>query len=197
MWAMIAVWGTKLLGSKTLWYTLGIAGIVGTIFVGGYNYGASGKKQVEEQFEQYKVAQALIVKNLQDEGKKNAIQTNEKLKAEERDRENLYKTHSTELAKLDRQLDAVKLDAELVRLLNASAAGVRKDESATGPSERADGATNAEAGKTATISDLAEDLATLGDLARVTLTNNKNHHACADQVEAWQAFYHKTYESFD
>jgi hypothetical protein len=194
MWATAAVWGAKLLGSKALWYTLGIAGIVGTIFVGGCNYGASGKKQVEEEFEQYKVAQALIVKNLQDEGKKNAIKTNEKLKAEERNREDTYKKHSTELAKLDRQLDSVKLDLALVQLLNDSAVGARKDQPTTGPEKRTDGAANE---TTSAPSPVANSPNTLMDLAETVLINNKNHHACADQVEAWQGFYNKLYESFD
>ena len=189
------------LKSRALWYTIGLTAIVSTIFVSGCNYGAKGKAALQSEFNQYKVTAALAVKNLQDEGKKNAIQTNEKLKAEERNREDTYKKHSTELAKLDRQLDSVKLDLALVQLLNDSAAGGRKDESATGPEKRTDGAADEGAGKTAayssTIKEIRDDLVSLRDLAEIILINNKNHHACADQVEAWQDFYNKLYESFD
>ena len=199
--AIAGPWMLRVLKSKTLWYTIGLTAIVSTIFVSGCNYGAKGKAALQSEFNQYKVTAALMVKSIQDEGKKNAIQTNEKLKAEERDRENLYKKHSTELAKLDRQLDSVKLDLALVQLLNDSAAGTRKDQSTTGPTERADGAANERADSSAayssTIKEIRDDLVSLRDLAEIILINNKNHHACADQVEAWQKFYIQTYESFD
>lgn len=181
-----------LLSNKFVLYGVILAVVASVSFIGGCQHGAAGKKEIEDEFKAYKTAQALIVKGIQDSAKQDALTANQQLRNQERVLEENERKQKQELSKLRKKLDAVQLDAALVRLLNESVLRGRQDESATGPPQQADGGTHEGPGTGQGVR-----VPTLGDLAEVTLENNKNHLACIAQVEAWQQFYLKLYDKFE
>jgi len=166
---------------------VGIFAVVSTIFVGGCNYGASGKQAIQDEFDGYKEQQIALLTQVTEANRKDAIKANDRLKAEERALEQRDVRHKAELAKIRKELDAVKLDARLVRLFNDSATSNGTDQPTPRPEVSADG--EADASPTPDP--------TLGDLAEVILENNKNHLACIAQVKEWHTFYNNLYGSFE
>lgn len=182
----------SLASNKLVWYVAGVILVSLVSFVKGCSYGQAGKDKVEAEFRIYREQQGLIVKGIQENTKQDAIIALNKLRNQEREAEEVNRDHKNELAKLRKKLDAVTLDRDLVRLLNDSALGGRKDQPPAGPKVEADGRTDEAPGTAQGIRP-----PTLGDLAEVTIENNKNHLACVRQVEAWQEFYTKLYERFE
>jgi hypothetical protein len=180
-----------LLKSRALWYAVGITAVVATIFIGGCNYGASGKAELQAEFDAYKKEQAALLASIQHGAKQDALKANDRLKAEERALEENHRKQRAELAKLRKELDAVKLSADVTRLFNES---VRDREPTPPPQEQANGSSNEVPAVSAGPPD---HQSTLGDLVAVSLENNKNHLACIAQVQAWQDFYIRLYERFE
>lgn len=178
------------LKSRALWYAVGLLAVVSVIFVGGCNYGASGKKALQEEFDTYKEAQVQLLVQVAESNKKDAVRANDALKATERTLEENHRKQQRELAAMRKKLDAVQLNADLVRLLNSSATPDGTDQPPTGPQVKADGSVDEDATSGA-------GPPTLGDLAELTITNNKNHLACIEQVNEWQKFYINLYERFE
>jgi hypothetical protein len=180
----------SLLQSKSLWYALGMMAVVSVIFVGGCNYGASGKKQIQAEFDAYKKEQAILILQVTAANAKNAIAANDRLKAEERNLEERHRKHKAELATMRTKLEAVKLELSLVQLFNDSTIANETGEPFTGPDQQEDGILDENPNSDPGI-------ATLADLIEVTLENNKNHLACIAQVKEWQLFYRDLYKEFE
>lgn len=181
------------LKSPLLWKAVGLLAVVSVIFIGGCNYGASGKKELQAEFDAYKKAQAELMVATQKANADHAKKANEKLKADERRIEENDRKHQQELARIRADLDRVRLDAALVRLLNDSAA-LGTDQPPARPDQQEDGSPDE---NTASGAGPPDHQPTLGDLAEVILENNKNHLACRAQVEAWQLFYTDLYKQFE
>jgi hypothetical protein len=187
------------LKSSTLWYCLGVLAVVSVIFIGGCNYGASGKAEIKAEFEAYKQQQESLLVAVQETNKVNALAANTRLIAEERKLEERDRQHQKELARIASRLSRTQLDLDTVRLFNSSAAANGPGQPFA-PPEVGSNVPADEGTSTAQTPEPSGDTLTsrtLADLLAVSVENNKNHLACIAQVDAWQQFYNKLYERFE
>lgn len=177
---------------------------LGITYFYGYRSGNEGKQEVVMAFQLYKDEQRMLLDNLRKNTVANAITANQKLRQGEYEREENDRKHRRDLLAMRKELDAVKLDAELVRLFNDSVTGTRKAQPSTPSAKQGDGRTDGQAsrsedpsGNQGSASGQGIQQYTLYDLAENLLENNKNHDACVKQVEEWQEFYEKLHQQFE
>lgn len=185
-----------------LWIAAGVcwAASLGVTYFYGYRSGNEGKQEVVMAFQLYKDEQRMLLDNLRKNAVSNALAANQKLRQNEYEREENDRKYKKQLLAMRRELDAVKLDSELVRLFDDSVTGTRKAQPTTPPTREGDGRADGQASGTKDASGnqgQGVQQFTLYDLSANLLENNKNHDACVKQVEEWQEFYEKLYEQFE
>lgn len=191
---------TGLLTNKYVWAIGGLIIVFLGIFFWGYSVGSRGKAEVKAEFEQYKAEQALWVKEVQKVARKDALAANQQLKNEERRTEENARQQQKQLAKMRKKLDDEQLERALVLLLDDAARAGEHESLARSPEQANEsvvqGPGSPNLGSGVRIPQVEVEV-TLGDLAEVTIENNKNHWNCVQQVQAWQEFYDKLYNQFE
>jgi hypothetical protein len=175
-----------------------IFGALSITFYSGYKVGDAGRIKVQAEYDQYKYDQEQRFSRLRTGLIRDATIANQQLKQQEREREENDKVNKQKLAKIQKELNRIKLDAAFIELLNDSA----NRKSPPKPDQRSDGPGNedtqasTDGGGNSGQGVKAREF-TLYDLGETVLENNKNHQDCIDQVVWWQEFYKKMYQQFE